>query len=364
MTKLPPYVYRDDSRHGQPRLYFWKGRGHRKLRILEARGTEAFQRRYRELLTESATGGHKMAPRDAPSPNTLRWLCGLYFASAEARSKLEPHTLHVSRLIVDKMMAEPIAPGASAVFGDCPLNRFGRDAVEILRDRRADKPEAANNRLRRLHSIFNWAVKKRKLTGVTENPAVGVERLRPHRVGGFPTWTAADVEKFEDCHAIGTKPRLALALMLYLGVRRSDLTRLGRQHVRNGEITFRPHKGRKRSARTITLPILPDLQRILDASPTGDLTYLVTEYGKPFTDAGFTNWFRARCNQAGLVGLSAHGLRKEAATRMAENGAPAHALLAVFGWQKIEMAETYTRAADQKRLSRAGALLLARNETG
>jgi integrase len=320
MPRLPPYVYRDDNRHGRPRLYVWRGRGHRKVRIHEAPGMAAFQARYRELMTEAGTGAHKITPRDTPTPNTLRWLCTQYFSAAEVRNRLDPQTLHVSRLIVDKMLQEPIAPGAEQVFGDCPLNRFGMDAVEILRDRRADKPEAANSRLKRLRTIFAWAVKKRKLTGVTENPAVGVERLRPRRVGGFPTWTAADVEKFEACHPVGTKARLALGLLLYTGVRRSDLVRLGRQHVRDGEITFRPFKGRRQSARTITLPILPDLQRIIDATPVepvdeatvGTMAYLVTDYGRPFTDAGFTNWFRGRCDEAGLPGLSAHGLRKEA----------------------------------------------------
>jgi len=29
----------------------------------------------------------------------------------------------------------------------------------------------------------------------------------------------------------------------------------------------------------LQIPILDELQRIIDASPTGDLTYLVTKYG-------------------------------------------------------------------------------------
>ena len=42
----------------------------------------------------------------------------------------------------------------------------------------------------------------------------------------------------------------------------------------------------------------------------GVKTFLVTEYGKPFTPAGFGNWFRQRCDEAGLPQCSAHGLRK------------------------------------------------------
>ena len=45
-------------------------------------------------------------------------------------------------------------------------------------------------------------------------------------------------------------------------------------------------------------PILPVLADIIAKSATGDLTLLVTEYGK--TSAGFGAWFRNRCDEAGL----------------------------------------------------------------
>src|SRR3954449_5540141 len=44
--------------------------------------------------------------------------------------------------------------------------------------------------------------------------------------------------------------------------------------------------------------------------------------------AGFGNWFRDMCAEAGLpIGISAHGLRKAAATRFANHGATAHELM-------------------------------------
>ena len=83
------------------------------------------------------------------------------------------------------------------------------------------------------------------------------------------------------------------------------------------------------------LPVLPDLQRVIDASQTGDLTFLVTEYGRPLSVAGFGNKFREWCNEAGLEHCSAHGLRKAAATTFAEHGATAHQLMAWFGWRSL-----------------------------
>ena len=52
------------------------------------------------------------------------------------------------------------------------------------------------------------------------------------------------------------------------------------------------------------------------------------------------------CVRAGVMGKSAHGLRKAAATRAAENGATVHQLMAIFGWTNVEQAELYTRLCE------------------
>ena len=352
------YVYEDVDRWGNVRLYFWRGRGYRKARIVERPGSEEFDHRYHELLRECDTGRLRVTPRDGPAAGTFRWLCIEHFKSL-AFNQLDPRTQRVTRLIVERMFLEPIARGATEVFGDCPVHRFGAAAVRILRDRRADKPEAANNRIRRLRRIFSWALDS-GIAGVATNPARQVSLLKPARQGGFPCWTPADIERFEARHAIGTKARLALALLLYTGVRRSDLVLLGRQHLRAGRLRFLQQKGRKRSPITIDVPLLPILREIIEASETGDLAFLVTEHGQPFSAAGFTNWFRDRCNEAGLPNLSAHGLRKAGATRAAENGATAHQLMAIFGWRTIKQAEAYTRAAERAKLAGEAMHLLAR----
>ena len=92
----------------------------------------------------------------------------------------------------------------------------------------------------------------------------------------------------------------------------------------------------------------------------GASAFLVTEYGKPFTAAGFGNWFRNRCNEAGLPQCSAHGVRKASAARAAENGATTHQLMAMFGWLSMQEAERYTRAAERKRLAKDAPRLLKR----
>ena len=60
------------------------------------------------------------------------------------------------------------------------------------------------------------------------------------------------------------------------------------------------------------IPEHPAPTGAIDAAPSDHLTFLTTKGGAAFTPAGFGNWFRECCNDAGLPHCSAHGLRKAA----------------------------------------------------
>jgi integrase len=111
---------------------------------------------------------------------------------------------------------------------------------------------------------------------------------------------------------------------------------------------------------TIEVPVLADLQHVIDASPTGDLTFLISERGRPFTVSAFGDWFRRKCDEAGLPQCSAHGLRKAGASIAAENGATEHQLMAIFGWATAKEAERYTKTARRKRIAGDAMSLLVR----
>ena len=112
----------------------------------------------------------------------------------------------------------------------------------------------------------------------------------------------------------------------------------------------------------VELPVSPALKEILDATlVVGGTTFLVTEFGKPFSAAGFGNWFRHRCDEAGLAHCSAHGVRKASAAHAAENGATVHQLMAMFGWPTMREAERYTREAQRRKLAADASRLLARD---
>jgi integrase len=145
--------------------------------------------------------------------------------------------------------------------------------------------------------------------------------------------------------------RLAFALALHTAQRRSDVVRMGRQHVRDGRIEVRQVKTGAR----VRIPIHPELALEIAQIPDDRLTFLTTRAGPPFTSNGFYMRFKGWCDAAGIPpGRSPHGLRKATARRMAEAGATAHEIGAVLGERTLAVVEIYTRAADQERMAAAG----------
>ena len=97
----------------------------------------------------------------------------------------------------------------------------------------------------------------------------------------------------------------------------------------------------------MAIPIFQELREILEAGPVGDLTYLVTEFGKPFTANGFGNKFRDWFEEAGLKGKSAHGLRKSAAQRLALDSHSTNEIAAIGGWETLSEVQRYTKGANR-----------------
>lgn len=216
----------------------------------------------------------------------------------------------------------------------------------------ADRPHAANNLLKVLKIMLDLALDN---GWIDRNPARGVKSYGK-KTAGFHSWTDDEIAAFEARHPSGTKARLALALLLYTAQRRGDVARMGWQHVRDGRL----HVVQGKTGAELALALHPALVRELEATARGNMTFLVTEFGAPFSDAGFGNWFRDRCREAGLVNCSAHGLRKAAARRMAEAGMSADIIKAVTGHTNLRTLSIYTDAADQARLADSGIAAIGR----
>jgi integrase len=353
--RLPSGCVEDRDRHGNIRIYY-RAKNRPKVRLRGTPWTPEFMAEYEAAKNAAAAPSGK----SGISTGTWRWLCMKYFSECAEYRRLDQQTQHVRRLILESTFDEPIAPGSAKLFRDMPLSRMGTDAVEVLRDRKIDLPGAANNRVKAIRQVCKFGMRKKHPDGkpyLSNNPARDVEKFK-YGSTGFHSWSQEEVRQFEERHPVGTKARLALALLLFTGQRRADVIRFGKQHVRNGKLVFTQRKGRHRKPKQLRLPILPALQRIIDTSPCGDLTFLVNNLNRPFTDAGFGNKFREWCDQAGLHHCTAHGLRKAGASIASNNGATTRQLMAIFGWDSIKMAELYTQAADQERLAESGMYLL------
>lgn len=329
------YLSDDWDRHDNHRIYVRKNG--RKIRLREKPGTDEFLHEYREALKATAAPvmqEQKFAP---PAPGSFRWACIEYCKSARFKT-LKASTQQVRKLILDSI---------AETKGDKPVARMEKKHVVQIRDEKADFPEAANGRLKALRQLFKWLVEDAEQ--VERNIPADVPYLKSQGEGFHP-WTVQEVEQYLDFHGGTSNAGRALGVLLFTGAARCDAVQFGRQHVREGNLRFR----REKTSVPIDIPVLAELQAIIDGTPAGQLHFIVTEFGRPFTANGFGNRMRKWCDAAGLHHCSAHGLRKAGATIAANNGASAHTLMSIFGWKTIKQAEHYTRSADRKRLAGEG----------
>jgi integrase len=327
----PPYLHRVTTRHGKMVWYVRPSVGARKrIRLRSEFGTEEFRAEY-----EAALSGAPLQTKGAPPSGTLAWLIERY-REVGAWTTLSPAT---------RRQRENIFKHVLENAGEKSIASIKTADIMAGIERRSKTPAQARNFLKTMRGLFKWAARAKH---IKDDPTVGVENPYKSKGQGFIAWTESDVLAYERRWPIGTRQRIWLDVLLYTGLRRGDAVRFGRQHVKDGLGTIKTEKSNFEVS--VTLPILPVLQATLTAGPCGDLTFIAGEGGRPLTKESFGNLFRAACRAAGVAG-SAHGVRKIAATRAAENGATVAQLEAIFGWKGGRMASLYTESADRRRLS-------------
>lgn len=328
----PPYLNRHVSRHGKVAWYVRRGRG-RRIRLAAHYGTPEFQAEYDAALK----GETPPRPLQARS-GTLQWLYDRY-RETEAWSKLAGST---------RRARENILKGVMVTAGPVQFTAIGRREIEAGKDRRRGTPAQARNFLDAMRGLFGWALAAEH---VKTDPTAGVASPERKQTEGFKAWSEEDVARYEARWSAGTRERVWLHVLLYIGPRRGDAVKLGRQHCKNNVLTFLTEKGRSKKLIEVTRRIEPELAATLALGPCGDLVWIVGAQGHPFTKESFGNTFKDACVAAGIMDKSAHGVRKLSATMWAERGATEHELMAMFGWMTPQMAALYTRSAHRKRLA-------------
>jgi integrase len=326
------------DRHGRPRFYLRRA-GHKAVPLPGLPGSQEFNDAYDATMAGSLP---VVIGASRTRLGTIEDAVARYFGSTKFRDEFRPSTQAMRRAILERFRVE---------HGDKRIAMLHTDHVVKLLAKL--KPFAQRNMLKTLRGLMAFAMSEKM---IDTDPTVAIKLAARKDTGGFNTWPLTAIEQYRKRHALGTRARLALELLYGTIQRRGDIVHLGRQHVINGILSLRQSK----TGAAVDIPILPELQAAIDAMPKSDhLTYLVTEFGRPFTPAGFGNWFRDQCDDAGIPkNLAAHGLRKAGATRLAEHGCSDHEIMAWGGWATLQEVQRYTRAANRKRLALQAAVKL------
>src|SRR5215813_8451503 len=260
MRRPPKYVHGFIDRHGKPRFYFRRA-GFKKVPLQGLPWSSQFMEAY-----EQAVAGQS-APVDAGArrtkPGSMRALAVSYFQSVDYRS-MQARTQRVYRGLIEGFCEQADKDGNR--FGDKRAALIGREHVVRLIATKADKPEAANQFRKVLRAMMKHAV---EIGLRADDPTRDVRAIRV-KSEGFHSWTDVEITQFENRHPVGSRARLAFALLLYTGQRRSDVMRMGCQHVRNGVLTVCQEK----TGAKLSIPLHPTLRAILASTPTGNMTFL------------------------------------------------------------------------------------------
>jgi integrase len=342
--KLPRYVQAFVDRHGNARFYF-RRKGFARVALPGLPWSPQFMAAYH--LASEDTPKLAQIGCDRVVPRSIHSLAIAYYDSAAFKALNSDSTQGVYRNIIERFCHETDKEGQT--YGDKSAVTMKAKHVEKLMEARADKPDSANGLRKVLREMMKVAI---KLGWREDDPTQGVKKIKPKKKGGFHRWADTDIAQFEQRHAIGTKARLAMALGLYTGQARQDVILMGEQHITDEVLGWVRKKTEDKTGFELAIPVHPELRQIIDATPRKHLTFLVTELGAPFTAAGFGNWFRDRCNEAGLRRCSFHGLRKAAATRLADAGCDPIEIAAITGHASLREVQRYTETRDRKRAGR------------
>jgi integrase/recombinase XerD len=344
-----------DPRNDKMRHQF-RRKGCRKITLKGRPGSVEFMAHYAELLAQSEDAAAQ-AGASKIKAGTIDALIVRYLQS-DAFKRLAKATQDTRRPILDNFR-QCVTPGGNR-YGE---NRLATIQRKNITDVIAGKPPSSQKGwLKTLRHLIAFAIEQGECK---TDPTVGIKTTRPAKSSGHMTWGDTQIEQYRKRHAIGTMARLALELMLNIAARRHDAPLIGRQHLRNGCLSWRPSKTSQTTGKLLTIRILPELQAALDAMPPNDaLTFLLTEHGRPFKSAAafgnkFADWCRAAglkpvlCDDGKTRNYRAHGLRKAACKQLAHAGCTAPEIMAVSGHVTLSEVQVYLNEVEQDRLAEA-----------
>jgi integrase len=331
MAKLP-YVkeYTDDC--GIRRRYF-RRKGFKGGTLPGPIGSPEFMEAYQAYI------GGKSAPlaKGANGPGTFGCMIADYYRSVEY-ANLKPNSKTLYRYALEPLKEK---------YGHRPLSTMSREnLVRIIETIGARAPGMANLTRAVLQKMLKVAVARGQ---IRINPLT--DKVEAYKIGTHHTWTDAELEQFEARWPLGTRQRLAYALLFYTGQRSGDVVRMTRGDISGGRIKVVQEK----TGTELKIKIHLDLAKAIKTGPAKGLNLIGDEYGRPIKRPALSHLMRVAIREAGLPPRCVpHGLRKAMLRIMAEGGASAKRLAAVSGHKTTKELDRYTAAADQQTLADDG----------
>ena len=283
---------------------------------------------------------------------TLGALAVAYYGSSDWREKSK-NTQTTYRRFIEYIRQE---------YADLSVRALKPEHIVKLRDKitkRADEgevkppsdkiqmsgPTMANRLVSILRGMLDFAVDR---GWRADNPAKDIKPISV-KTDGFPPWSESEIEAFEAYWSIGSRERLIFDLLLYTAQRSGDVRAMTWQDIREGTIAVKQEKTKT----SLVLPIHPRLKATLEVSSSNYRTIVANRSGEGYSAGGFGNLIREAAREAGVQGRSAHGLRKSAATRLADAGCTEVQIQAVTGHKTTKELAKYIEARNQRLLAEA-----------
>jgi site-specific recombinase XerD len=338
--KLPRYTHGYVDQHGKPRFYLRRP-GHKKIPLPGLPWSPEFMEA-RDAALKGEEGKIDIGANRTVAGSVNAALVSYYRSSGFTKSLAES-TQQTRRAVLERFRED---------HGEKRIALMHRAAMQAILNSKT--PAAARNWRKAMRGFLDHCL---SLNMIKVDPLAGVTMAKMKKTDGHHPWESSECAQFEAFYPLGTRARLAYALLLQAGQSKSDVVRMGRQHIRGTMMSMR----RQKTGVPFNIEVMPMLRAAIDAMPPSNhMTFLVTAQGKPFTAAGFGNHFRDLCDAAGLPKrCTSHGLRKAAATYLAEMGATDHQLMAWFGWTSISQAQVYTKMANRQVMARGAAKLIS-----
>lgn len=341
-----PYLSSFQDRHGSTR---WRYRRAGKTISIsgqpgEPRFEEAYQAAIEGRLPRKAT---VVAHPGATVPKSFRDAWKRVLRTPEW-IVLDNATKSKNTRLAEEFLTLHVIENDPALWADMLVEDLKRRHIKEILARFSATPHKAKHLLVTIRKMIAVALDEE---WIEVDPSYKLS-YRPEYTG-WRAWTDTEREAFEARWPVGSTPRTAYGLALWLGNRRSDVARVKWSwfDFKRNTVSFETKKGEK----SLVLPLTPMLREILAPLPRTNEFVLVTAYDKPFSEKSLTGRMADWTNSAGMPkGCTMHGLRKTLGKMLAETGASTRQLMETLGHDDIQHAELYSRAAEQERLAKDG----------